>query len=104
MSQGMSQALREVTLGRKEMKTTAFNATYPATEFTSQLTTGNFRKALIIYCGSGEAYVGDATLTPNTGLPIPIGIPLTVPVTTDLSVYFCSKSGEIIPLRAMEVA
>lgn len=104
MPQGMAQALREITLGRKELKTSAFTVTATATAFTSALTLGCFRKLLLVYAGSGEVFAGDEDVSTSNGMPIPNGIWQPIPVSTELPICFVCASGSTIPIRIMEIS
>lgn len=95
--------------GTKELKTTAVDVFGGAAAFTSQLTSGYTRKFLAAYnnsdSASGEVVWGASDLTEGNGMPIPKGSIVDIPLSTDVSVYFCNTvSGEIGNLRVVEIA
>ena len=105
----MSRYLRYLINGDKEAIVTPFEVTDTPTEFTSQLSEGYSRKMLAFYnnshADSGEVYYGySATLATTNGHPIPLGARVSVPVSTDISVYLVSASGEKGDIRAEEVS
>ena len=105
----ISNYLRLMINGDKELKVTNVRATGVAALFTSQLSSGYKRKAFSVYnnsiAASGECYWGGSDATPNNAsMPIPKGAFFELPVTTDLNVYFVADSGEIGDLRIIEIA
>ena len=110
MSQEIAYLLRLRSPGTKELKVTAVEVFGDPAKFTSQLTEGFIRKGFLIYNNSastsGEIVLGPSTVTEADGMVIPKGLaPVSLPVSTDLDVYFCNTvSGEIGNLRILEYA
>lgn len=101
--------LRKLVPGDKEFAVTAVQVTPTATKFSTQLSSYSAsRKGLFAYnnsdAASGEVYWGNSAVTPSTGMPIPVGSVVTIPVSTDLDVYFVSETGELGDLRILEIA
>lgn len=109
MSSEQTFLLRFNAPGTKELKTTAVDVFGSAQEFTSQLTAGYTRKFIGAFnnsnSASGEIVWGSSDLTEGNGIPIPKGSIVDIPLSTDVSVYFCNTvSGEIGNLRVVEIA
>jgi hypothetical protein len=92
----------------KEMVVSAVAVTDASGEFTSGLTLGYKRKKIYVYslgsADSGEAFYGPAEVTALTGMPIPSGVTIELPIQTDLSLWFVANTGENVPLRIIEFA
>jgi len=80
-------------------------------KFSSELTSEQTRKGIAAYnnsdSGSGECYYGfTAVVAPGTGMPIPKGAMVNIPVADvdAIDLYFVGTSGEIGDLRVIEVA
>uniref|UniRef100_A0A6H1ZAF6 Uncharacterized protein n=1 Tax=viral metagenome TaxID=1070528 RepID=A0A6H1ZAF6_9ZZZZ len=110
MSQEIAYLLRLQSPGTKELKVTAVEVFGSPTLFTSQLSSGYVRKGFLAYNNSastsGEIVLGPSTVTEANGMIIPKGLaPVSLPVSTDIDVYFCNTvSGEIGNLRILEYA
>ena len=110
MSSEQTYLLRLMSIGTKELKTTAIEVFGTPSKFISQLSSGNVRKGMMCYnasnSASGECVWGGSDLTEANGMIIPKGLaPVSLPVSTDLDVYFCNTvSGEIGNLRILEYA
>lgn len=111
----IAESLRLLLSGKVEGKITALHVTPAPTEFSSQLSTENTRKAVYVYnnsdSSSGDCFYGyHDHLSPsgenlaNAGQPIPVGAKVAIPVTTDVSFYLCASSGELGNLRVEEIA
>jgi len=103
----MAKLLRLLVQGDKEAEVTSFPVYGDPTLFETQVTA--FRKHLDVLRmsgpGSGEVYYGFNTdLSPANGMVIPSGEVHPIPVSTDISLYFCVTSGEIGNLRIREIA
>jgi len=95
--------------GTKELKITAVEVFGSADLFTSQLTEGYTRKGFGAYnnsnSASGEVAWGTTGVTAATGMLIPKGAMIDIPVSVDIPIYFCNTvSGEISNLRVIEIA
>ena len=109
MSSEQTYLLRLMSPGTKELKITAVDVFGSATLFESQLSAGYTRKGFGAYnqsnSASGEVVWGPAGVTEGTGMPIPKGAIVDIPVSTDIDVYFCNTvSGETGNLRVIEIA
>jgi len=107
MSREIEYLLRLQSQADKEFKISAVEVFGDPAIFTSQLT--YFRKGFAAYnnsdSASGEIVWGGSDVTGATGMPIPKGAIMDIPVSTDLGVYFCNTvSGEIGNLRVVEIA
>ena len=107
MSSEQTYLLRLQSQADKELKTTAVTVTGTPTKFTSQVT--QFRKGIAAYnnsdTASGECVWGGSDLTVASGMPIPKGSIVDIPVSTSIDIYFCNTvSGENGDLRVVEIA
>ncbi|KKL15549.1 hypothetical protein LCGC14_2504510 [marine sediment metagenome] len=106
----LNKLLRLLVQGDKEGKITAVTAMPTATKFTSQLTSGQTRKALAVYnhsdTASGDCYYSYSSSADISGesMVIPKGALVDVPVANDIDVYFFTASGEMGNLRVEELA
>lgn len=105
-----SRLLRLLVQGDKEAKVSAFTVPFDPTEFVSQLSQGYSRRKLKVRdlsdAASGECYYGySGEITVNDAMPIPSGEIITIPISTDISLYFMSAaSGEFGSLRIEEIS
>uniref|UniRef100_A0A6M3J8Y0 Uncharacterized protein n=1 Tax=viral metagenome TaxID=1070528 RepID=A0A6M3J8Y0_9ZZZZ len=108
----IAKYLRYIIQANKEAKVTAVQAhpVGPLTEFTSQLTEEQPRKGIAAYnnsdAASGDCYYGyNAGISPSgESMPIPLGAFIPIPISTDISVFFCAASGEHGDIRVEELA
>ena len=113
MSGQVENLLRCLVNGDKEAVITAVSVALTPSLFSSQLVNGFPRKAIFAYnqspnlsANSGECYYGYASnMSPTVGShPIPNQSSVEIPVTTNIPIYFCCRSGEIGNLRIEEIA
>jgi len=102
--------LRLLVNGDKTAKITVLKVVTAPQEFTTSFNTSlNYRKKLFAYnnspSASGELYMGfSGDLSPASGYPIPSGAEIKIPVAQNISIFFCSTSGEVGDMRIFEIA
>lgn len=107
----IAKLLRLLVQADKEAKVTAVTVTGDITEFTTQLASGEFRKALAAYnhsdASSGDifySYTKDNMNLSGEAMIIPKGALVDIPIASNLQTYFFNTSGEFGNLRVEELS